>query len=60
MDDNEGVFFNARLAVNKKNFPVSLSAIINKPIESNIPSEYDLLWNVGLSYTFSNKYIKAT
>ena len=60
MDDNEGVFFNARLAVNKKNFPVSLSAIINKPIESNIPSEYDLLWNVGLGYTFSNKYIKAT
>jgi len=59
MDDNEGVFLNARIAVNKRNFPVSLSAIINKPIESNIPSEFDLLWNLGLSYTFSNKYIEA-
>lgn len=59
MDDNEGVFFNARLSINRKNFPFSLSALLNKPIKSNIPSEYDLLWNVGLGYTFSNKYIKA-
>lgn len=59
MDDNEGVFFNARLSINRNNFPFSLSALLNKPVKSNIPSEYDLLWNVGLSYTFSNKYIKA-
>lgn len=59
MDNNEGVFFNARLSINRKNFPFSLSALLNKPVKSNIPSEYDLLWNVGLSYTFSNKYIKA-
>lgn len=59
MDDKEGVFFNARLSINRNNFPFSLSALLNKPVKSNIPSEYDLLWNVGLSYTFSNKYIKA-
>ncbi len=59
MDDKEGVFFNARLSINRNNFPFSLSAMLNKPVKSNIPSEYDLLWNVGLSYTFSNKYIKA-
>ncbi len=59
MDDNEGVFFNARLSINRKNFPLALSALINKPVKSNIPSEYDLLWNVGLSYTFTNKYIEA-
>ena len=59
MDDKEGIFFNARLSVNKKDFPVSLSALINKPIKSNIPSDYDLLWNVGISYTFNDKYVKA-
>lgn len=58
MDDKEGIFFNARLSINKSNFPIALSALINKPIESDIPSEYDLLWNVGLSYTFSKKYVE--
>lgn len=59
MDDDEGYFFNARLSINKKNFPIALSALINKPIKSNIPSEYDLLWNAGISYTFNNKYVEA-
>jgi hypothetical protein len=59
MDDDEGIFFNARLSISLKNFPVSLSALINKPLKSNIPSEYNLLWNAGISYTFNNKYVKA-
>ena len=59
MDDDEGIFFNARLSISKKNFPVSVSALINKPIKSNISSDYDLLWNAGISYTFSNKYVEA-
>lgn len=59
MDDDEGIFFNARLSINKKNFPIALSALINKPIKSNIPSEFDLLWNAGISYTFNNKYVEA-
>jgi hypothetical protein len=59
MDDDEGVFFNARLSISKNNIPVSVSALINKPIKSNIPSEYDLLWNLGISYTFNRKYIEA-
>jgi len=59
MDDDNGVFFNARLSISKKNFPVSLSALINKPLKSNIPSDYDLLWNAGISYTFNNKYVEA-
>jgi len=59
MDDNEGVFLNARLSVSNRNFPVSLSALINKPLESNIPSEYDFLWHVALSYSFGRNYIEA-
>jgi hypothetical protein len=59
MDDRDGVFLNTRMSISKKNFPLSVSALINKPLKSNIPSEYDFLWHVGLSYTFSNKYIQS-
>jgi len=56
MDDKDGLFFNASFLISKKNFPLSISAMINKKLESDIPSEYDLLWNVGLSYTFNKTY----
>jgi len=59
MDDKDGVYINAGFSLSKNNFPISVSGLINKPIQSNIPAEYDLLWNVGLSYTFGNKYIEA-
>ena len=59
MDDKDGVYLNAGFSLSKNNFPLSVSGLINKPIQSNIPAEYDLLWNVGLSYTFNKKYIEA-
>jgi hypothetical protein len=59
IDNNDGVYLNARFSINKKNFPLSVSGLINKPLKSDIPSEYDFLWNVGLSYTFGKKYIEA-
>ncbi|MFZ2339984.1 MAG: hypothetical protein WAW07_09740 [Bacteroidales bacterium] len=59
MDDNDGVYLNGGFSISKNNFPLSVSGLINKPIQSNIPAEYDLLWNVGLSYTFGNKYIEV-
>lgn len=58
MDDNDGVYLNATLLISMKNFPLSISALINTPAASDIPSEYDLLWNVGLTYTFNNEYSK--
>lgn len=59
MDDKSGVYFNSRFLISKKNFPLSISGLINKPLKSTIPSEYDFLWNVGLTYTFNKKYIEA-
>lgn len=59
MDDDDGVFFNARFLISKKNCPISISALINTPIKSTIPSDYDFLWNVGLRYTFNKKYMEA-
>jgi len=59
MDDKDGVYLNTTILISKKNFPLSVSALINKPLKSNILSEYDFLWNVGLSYTFNKKYMEV-
>jgi len=59
MDDKSGVYFNSRFLIIKKNYPLAISGLINKPLKSAIPSEYDFLWNVGLCYTFNKKYIEA-
>ncbi len=59
MDDNDGVYLNTGFLISKNNFPLSVSGLINKSLKSNIPSEYDFLWNIGLSYTFNKKYIEA-
>jgi len=56
MDDNDGVYLNATLLISRKNFPLSISALINTPTQSDIPSEYDFLWNVGMIYTFNKQY----
>jgi hypothetical protein len=58
MDDKNGVYLNTTFLISKKNFPLSVSALINKPLKSNIPSEYDFLWNVGLIYAFNNTYVE--
>jgi len=55
----DGVFFSTRFFISNKNSPFSLSGLITQPIDSNIPSDYDFLWNVGVTYTFNQKYTKA-
>jgi hypothetical protein len=59
MDDKDGVYLNAGFLLSKNNFPLSLSGLINKPIKSNIPAEYDLLWNVGLIYSFNKRFTET-
>jgi hypothetical protein len=59
MDDKNGVYLNTTFLFSKKDFPLSVSALLNKRLKSNILSEYDFLWNVGLIYTFNKKYIEA-
>ncbi|WP_297098852.1 hypothetical protein [uncultured Draconibacterium sp.] len=55
----DGVFFSTRFLISNKNSPFSLSGLITQPIDSNIPSDYEFLWNVGVSYAFNQKYNKA-
>jgi hypothetical protein len=59
MDDKDGVYLNGTFSISKKNFPLSVSALINKPLRTNIIAEYDFLWNVGLIYAFNKQYTEA-
>jgi hypothetical protein len=59
IDKTDGVYINARFSVTKKNFPLAITGLVNQPLNSDIPSEYDFLWNIGLSYTFNRKYTET-
>jgi hypothetical protein len=59
MDDKDGVYLNTTLLISKKNFPLSISALANRTLKSNIPADYDFLWNVGLIYTFNKQYMEV-
>lgn len=58
MDARDGIYLNATFLITKKNFPFSVSGLINKALKSNIQSEYNLLWNVGLIYSFNKAYVE--
>jgi hypothetical protein len=58
LDAQDGFFFTSTLTVAKRNFPLSVSAIINKRIESNISGNKNFLWNASLIYSFSKKFVK--
>ncbi|MCJ7812504.1 hypothetical protein MUP95_04195 [bacterium] len=59
MDDKDGIFLNSSFLLSKRNFPLSISALINKTLKSNIPSGKDFLWNVSLIYTFNKEYMEV-
>lgn len=58
MDENDGFYFNATLTLAKRNFPLSVSSLINKTIQTEIPLGEDFLWNISLIYTFNKEYVK--
>jgi len=58
IDQYPGYYVNATLTLAKQNFPLSVSGLINKTIETRIPIGENLLWNVSLIYTFSKSYVE--
>src|SRR6476620_3549213 len=52
LDAQDGFYFTSSFTVAKKNFPLFVSAIINKEINSNITGSKNFLWNVTLTYSF--------
>lgn len=58
MDEHDGFYLNSSLSLAKSNFPVSLSAMFNKRLKSDIPADNDFIWNISLRYTFNKEYVK--
>ncbi|MBD0297615.1 MAG: hypothetical protein ICV84_20900 [Flavisolibacter sp.] len=57
-DKPDGFYFTSTLTLARKNFPFSLSSIINKTIQTDIAASQDFLWNVTLIYFFNKEYVE--
>lgn len=53
----QGYYVFASVAFSKKNFPLSLSAVANKEIKSDVTGSQSFLWNVSLTYSFGRRNI---
>ncbi|KAB7729387.1 hypothetical protein F5984_17380 [Rudanella paleaurantiibacter] len=59
LEAQDGFYASSTVILAKRNFPLSLSTIVNKIIQTNIAGSKDFIWNVTLIYSFSKKYLKA-
>lgn len=55
--DNDGLYTAANLTLAKKNFPLSLSTMMNKALKTEIAGK-DFNWNLSLAYTFGSSFSK--
>lgn len=58
MDEYDGFYLNATITLARRNFPLSVSSLINKTIQTEIPVGEDFFWNLSLIYTFNNRFTK--
>lgn len=58
MDKTQGSYFNSSLTLARSSFPVTLSAMINKRLKSDLPGDNDFIWNVSLKYSFNRTYVE--
>lgn len=59
LDEKDGFYFTSTITLSKKNFPLSISAIVNKVIETDIAGK-DLVWNLSLLTPFTKNMLKAS
>jgi hypothetical protein len=57
IDDGDGFYFTSAFTLAKTNFPLSISSVINKVIQTDISASKDFVWNLTLTYSFGKKYI---
>ena len=53
----DGFYIATRLSLTRKDFPLSLSSILNKAIRSDIPGSEDFVWNLIITYAFNKFYV---
>jgi hypothetical protein len=58
MAENDGFYANATLTLARRNFPLTFSTLVNRTIQTDIPVGEDFLWNISLTYTFNNEYVR--
>ena len=58
MDDKDGFYYSSALTLARRNFPVSISALINQPFHTNIAAGKDFIWNASLIYSFNKEYVE--
>lgn len=48
--DRDGSYLNSAVTLARRDLPLSVSAVANKPMHSDIPAGKDFIWNVSLTY----------
>jgi hypothetical protein len=56
VDADDGFYANATTTLGIHNFPVTISGIVNKAIQSDIPTK-DFDWNISLVYTLDKQFV---
>jgi hypothetical protein len=56
LEGQEGFYCSESTTLSLADFPISLNAIFNKTIQSNITANKDFVWNLSLIYSFNKKY----
>lgn len=55
IDNDRGAYVTSTFTLRKKEFPLVFQSVINQKIKSEVAGE-DLLWNIGLVYSFNKKF----
>ena len=57
LDAVDGFYVTSAMTIGKKDFPFTISSIVNREMDTDIVSK-PFVWNVSLSYFFRNEYYK--
>ena len=57
LDDGDGFYFTSAFTLDNHNFPLSVSSVSNKVIQTDITAGKDFVWNVTLVYSFGKRYM---
>ena len=58
MDKEDGYFASTGILLTNRKFPLSISSLLNKRIQSNITGSKEFVWNISLTYSFNGKYVE--
>lgn len=56
-DQKDGFYWASNIVLGLQKFPLSVSSMMNKVIETDVPGE-DFQWNLGLIYSFGKDFVE--